>query len=190
MGPNAPAEAVAGPQPSALDVLVAAGEPGRLEFKETVRWDVRQQKPNKKLEDVIVKTIAAFANMEGGILLVGVRDDGTAAGLDDDIACCGGTRDGYEPHLTHLVNARFGQAFKASKVRVGFPELQGRTICRIDVQPSREPVFVTVTDQGGVAAERLFARSGNASHEIPPSQIPSFLRDRFTPLERSFPVRL
>ena len=180
VGPNAPAEKVAGPPPSPIDTLIAGGENSRLEFKETLRWDVRQEKINKKLEDVVVKTVAAFANMDGGVLLIGVTDDGTAVGLDADIGCCGESRDQYELHLTNLINSRFGQAFKASKVRVSFPELHGRLICRMDIQRSRDPVFVAVADHSGVAVERLFVRSGNASHEIPPSQIPSFLRDRFS----------
>lgn len=184
-GPNAPAQRADPPRPSPLEAEIAGGEHGRLEFKETLRWDVRQEKINKKLEDVVVKTIAAFANMEGGVLLIGVKDDGTATGLEADIACSGGSRDQFELHLTNLINSRFSQAFKVSRVRVSFPEVQGQPICRLDVQASREPVFVTIADQNGANMERLFVRSGNASHEIPPSQMPRFIQDRFPDFGRS-----
>ncbi len=61
--------------------LVAAGESPRLEFKSTARWDVKQGTPSKVMEKVIVKTVAAFLNSaEGGTLLIGVADDGTALG--------------------------------------------------------------------------------------------------------------
>ncbi|WP_217433665.1 DUF3320 domain-containing protein [Caulobacter sp. S45] len=178
VGPHAPADHAA-PPASPLETLIAGGETNRLEFKETLRWDIRLKKINRKLEDVAIKTIAAFTNMEGGVLLIGVQDDGTVVGLASDLACSGDSRDQFELHLTNLINARFGHAFKASKIRVSFPEAQGRAICRVDVQPSREAVFVSLADQSGAVAERLFVRSGNASHEIPPSQIPGFVREHF-----------
>ena len=36
---------------------------------------------NKDLEQVIVKSVAAFANGQGGTLLIGVKDDGEVLGL-------------------------------------------------------------------------------------------------------------
>lgn len=50
--------------------LVAQGEGSRLEFKRKANF------PEK-----IIKEIAAFANTEGGKLLIGVDDDGTLAGV-------------------------------------------------------------------------------------------------------------
>jgi len=64
-------------------------------------------------------------------------------------------------------------------VKISFPNHGERTICRVDVQRSRAPVFVTVPDQSGAKAERLFVRAGNASHEIPPSQIAALVREHF-----------
>jgi hypothetical protein len=179
LGPNAPVSDRKPVVPSPVESLIAAGENEQLEFKQTLRWDIRQRAPNKKLEDVVVKTIAAFANHEGGTLLMGVGDDGTVTGLEPDIACLGGSRDKFEVHFTNLLNARFSQAFRATKVKIGFPLLDEKLICRVDVQRSRTPVFVTTADQGGTVAERLFVRSGNSTHEIPPSQIATFVREHF-----------
>jgi predicted HTH transcriptional regulator len=39
---------------------------------------------NKKLEEVIIKTAAAFANRQGGILLIGACDDGSVVGWKSD----------------------------------------------------------------------------------------------------------
>ena len=43
-----------------LEELIAAGESDRVEFKSTLRFDLRTKEVNKKLEFVIAKTIAAF----------------------------------------------------------------------------------------------------------------------------------
>lgn len=112
-------------------------------------------------------------------LLIGVDDSGAAVGLEPDFECLGGNRDKFEVHLTNLLNARFSRAFRATRVRVTFPELDGKMICRLDVQPSRTPVYVSTADQSGMVAERLFVRAGNASQEIPPSQIAAFVREHF-----------
>ena len=52
----------------------------------TLRWDLKEAGVNKKLEEVIIKTIAAFANSQGGTLLIGVADDGDVIGLEPDIS--------------------------------------------------------------------------------------------------------
>ena len=64
--------------------LIAAGENQQVEFKSTLRWDLRQFKPNKALEDVIAKTIAGFMNTQGGHLIIGIDDEGSILGLEQD----------------------------------------------------------------------------------------------------------
>jgi Putative DNA-binding domain len=76
-----------GPEPlesrelSGIDVdgIIAGGESELVEFKSSARWDYREQKVNKSLEQVIVKTLASFLNARGGTLLIGVGDDGHTA---------------------------------------------------------------------------------------------------------------
>ena len=164
---------------SQLEALVAGGENDQLELKQTLRWDVVENQVNKKLEDVAIKTVAAFANATGGMLLIGVRDDGTPMGLDPDLQCLGGNCDRMELHLTNLFSKYFGQSFRASRLRVSFPVLAGMQICKIDVKPASEPMFVTIADRGGAIAERFFVRSGNSSHELTASQTQRFIKDRF-----------
>ena len=87
-------EAVA---PALIDDLIAEGESDELEFKSSLRWDYKQGTVNKKLEDVIMKSIAAFANGQGGTLLIGVDDFGTPLGLQHDLSTLtDGDRDTFE----------------------------------------------------------------------------------------------
>lgn len=162
---------------SPVEKLIAQGEHQELEFKETLRWDIALLQPSKKLEDVAIKTIAGFANSSGGVLLLGVRDDSSVAGLDPDLAILG-SRDKFELHLTNLFNKHFGQAFAASKVRVSFPVVGLVAVCRIDVQRSDTPIFVTTGDRNGVSAERFFVRSGNSSQDLSPRETTTYLRGR------------
>jgi predicted HTH transcriptional regulator len=64
--------------------LIEQGESAELEFKSTVRWDLRESKKNPDLEAVIRYTVAGFLNANGGTLLIGVGDDGSIVGLQPD----------------------------------------------------------------------------------------------------------
>ena len=57
--------------------MIAQGESANLEFKSSFRWDLRENKLNRALEGVILKTLAGYMNGKGGTLLIGVADDGS-----------------------------------------------------------------------------------------------------------------
>jgi very-short-patch-repair endonuclease len=179
VGPNAP-QPKREPERPALETLIAEGEGERLEFKETLRWDLRQGLVNKKLEDSAMKAIAAFSNHCGGVLLIGVRDDGTVRGIGQDLACFGGVRDKFELHLTNLIKDRFSESFRAGCISVSYPMLGGEQICRIDVKRSRTPVYLALSEGNGPATKRLVVRAGASSPEIPLDQVAAYVRDHFS----------
>jgi hypothetical protein len=104
-----------------LEDLVSEGESDELEFKSSLRWDYDNQVVSKKLEDVILKSVASFANGQGGTLLIGVGDDGAPLGLEKDYISLSGDRDRFELHLRNLFNQAFGHSFVTTRVRVSFP---------------------------------------------------------------------
>ena len=179
IGPNAPATERATPASSPLATLITQGEHDTLEFKETLRWDVRQNIVNKKLADSSLKAIAAFANHRGGTLLIGVRDDKTVVGLGPDLASFGGSRDQFELHLTSLIKDRFSESFRAGCISTSYPTLDDKVVCRVDVRRSRLPVYLTVADSNGAPTERLIVRAGASSPEIPLSQVAAYVREHF-----------
>ena len=79
--------------------LISKGEGADLEFKSSLRWDTTTKTVNRTLEQVALKSIAAFNNGSGGQLLIGVRDDHSIHGLQADYDCLDGTRDEFERHL-------------------------------------------------------------------------------------------
>ena len=65
--------------------LIKQGESKTLEFKSTLRWNLREnRKDDKRVTHAALKTIAAFLNTEGGDLLLGVADDGAIVGIESD----------------------------------------------------------------------------------------------------------
>lgn len=166
--------------PVSIEEMIAEGESDELEFKSTLRWDLREGKTNKKLEEVIQKTVAAFANSDGGTLLIGVADDGEILGLENDYASLGDAdKDKFEMHLRNLLSNAFGKSFAVSRVKIRFPEVEGHEICHLDIQQHHEPLVLSVSDKNGNKVEKFFVRNGNASQEIPMSEMNAYMKQRF-----------
>jgi len=144
-----------------LPALIRSGESERLEFKSSVRWDIRQQRVNKALETVIAKSIAGFMNHKGGSLLVGVSDAGEMLGLQDDYKTLKHkNRDGFELLINDLVESRLSGELCAL-VHCSFHVIDEKDVARIFIEPSELPVYL----QDGKVA-RYFLRTGNATREL------------------------
>jgi predicted HTH transcriptional regulator len=144
-----------------LDQLIFAGESDRVEFKSTLRYDLRTKEVNKKLEFVIAKTIAAFLNSEGGDLLIGIDDDSNALGLADDLKTLGKKNiDGFELKLIEIIKSSIGLEV-GGHIKISFPVYDGQKICRIHVSESGVPVFIKHEGQ-----EDFFVRTGCSSQPL------------------------
>src|SRR6266496_638743 len=86
--------------------LATMPEGQTLEFKSSLRYDLKTGGVNKALEQVIVKSVAGLTNARGGVLLIGVADDGEIVGLEKDVQMLPKRQDvdGYENHLTTLLD--------------------------------------------------------------------------------------
>ena len=153
------------PQASISD-LAAAGESQTLEFKSSARWNVHSATQDKKIEHVIVKTVCAFLNAEGGTLLIGVDDDGNPVGLENDWQTLGhkGNRDGYELYLRQLLDNSLSIQ-TAGVVRIRFETLHRHDVCVVSVAASGRPVFAKPLE-GGQGPSEFWVRIGNASKQL------------------------
>ena len=127
------------------DLLGPDRESLYLEYKSTLRWDIHQQHKGGAPEDAAVKAIAGFTNSEfGGTLLMGVADDGSVHGLEDDYATFSkrgqrGDQDLWGQHLQNLIRSRLGDA-AMSLVAWEFHSIDGNHVARISIAPSNHPI--------------------------------------------------
>lgn len=166
--------------PLLIEELIEQGESEDLEFKSSLRWDIKEQKLNKSLEDVIVKTISAFANSEGGVLLIGVDDDGEIIGLEPDYLSLNGDKDYFELHLRNILNKNFGQTFVSTKIHIEFPNSKDTEICKVEIDPVNKPLFINVRNKHGHNEEKFYVRSGNSSQELSLSEANEYIRANFS----------
>ena len=95
----------------AIQLLIKAGESKVVEFKSTGRKNLSTGAKDSAIEWSVVKTIAGFMNSHGGTLLVGVQDDGSVLGLEEDFAVFSKKdADSWEQWLTQLLINHFGEA--------------------------------------------------------------------------------
>lgn len=64
--------------------IIKNGENENVEFKKSFRYDYRIGHLEKSIEDIVMRSVAGFLNMKGGILIIGVDMDGHINGLTDD----------------------------------------------------------------------------------------------------------
>jgi hypothetical protein len=151
-----------------LDELLMGDEGRTLEFKSSLRWDYRQLKPNAELEQVVMKTIAAFGNTDGGILLIGVDDDKNIIGIANDLKTLKKQdTDYYEIHLRNILHANMGIKYVSKNIRIQFEKSEeDRIVCKVKVHAANEPMYLKTTNKSGQTEEKMYVRSGNGSHEI------------------------
>lgn len=164
-----------------IEDMIAAGENALTEFKTTLRWDMKEGKLNKKLEEVVLKTIAGFNNAEGGTLIMGVNDDYEAIGLEADYNTLeNGDKDKFELHLRNLVNKAYGIEFTTNNIAVSFPEIDDKEICVVEIKKGEKPLYAIRIDKNGQKVEKFYVRSGNSSQEISTlAEINDYINSRF-----------
>jgi DNA-binding response OmpR family regulator len=159
-----------------LNDLISMGESSALEFKSSLRWDIRANKLNRDLEKVIVKTIASFMNAENeSNLLIGVEDTGEIIGLQNDFKTLGKKqdRDGFENLLITLILDACGKDC-IPLLKVKFYQAEGKEVCCVTVKPSKKPIFVT-DDK----TDYFYVRTGNSTRLLSTRETMEYCKIRF-----------
>jgi predicted HTH transcriptional regulator len=68
-----------------LKTQINKGETNILEFKETFRYDVKNENTNKSLKNEVSKAVCGMLNSGGGKVLIGVADNKTIEGIQRDL---------------------------------------------------------------------------------------------------------
>ena len=154
-----------------LSDLISMGEGMGLEFKSTLQWDVVQGKQNKGLRDAVLKTLVAFMNSEGGMLLIGVEDSGQIFGLERDLNIVGGSQDKFLQLLNSLVADRIGVQYTPHVV-ARMDGVDGKPICIIDTSKSTEPAFMSVQNR-----REFYIRVGNTTRALDAEETVEYLNN-------------
>ena len=179
VAPTVPIPPVLGPGSLEARVreFIAAGETPVVEFKSTLMWSTKGNVKDPKLQKMVTKTIAAFANTRGGTLLIGVEPDGGVCGIELDCAILMGRDDmcvdAFSRSLAAITAEHLGAA-RAARLTLHYVPIDGKTVCVVDVQPSREPVYLKAD---GVT--EVYVRNGTTSVALAVSEIAGYIQSRW-----------
>lgn len=154
--------------------LIQCDEGMHLEFKSSLLVDRGTGNANPALELVVLKTICAFLNAEGGTLLIGLTDDNKVAGIDDDYPLIKGqNRDGFQNRVFTQVSNNIGN-FYLQYVNVSFHNILGKDLCQVDVSSSDRPAYLI--NKGN---QDFIVRSGNNSRPFKISEAAQYITKRW-----------
>ena len=148
------------------------GETSKLEFKSSLRWNIKAGRIDRDIELSVLKTIVAFCNTEGGELLIGVADNHTILGIDQD----GFTNE--DKFLLHLRNIVMDRIIPPPVQFINYEivALEGKKICHIVCKQSTDDVWLKPDKN---TSEGFYVRSGPSSTELPPRQALQYIREHF-----------
>jgi hypothetical protein len=158
-----------------LASIIKQGEGPYLEFKSSLRWDMVENRINRTLEGVVLKTLAGFLNSpKGGTLLIGVADNGDILGLEKDYQTLKKPgQDGFEQAVMTVISTNIG-ADLCGFVHILFHVIDNKDVCRLIISPSAKPVFL---DQGNTP--KFFVRTGGATRDLNIQEALGYIRERW-----------
>jgi len=155
-----------------LEELIEKGENHRIEFKETLLYDIHQKQPNTDLREGAVEEICSFANSEGGTLIIGVEDkDKKVMGIDRDLKLMQNGRDDFGLQLNQEITDKLGEHFASTYTQVDFEEVHGETVCVVSVEPSPEPVYFDEND--------FYVRNGSSATSLSIPDANKYIQENF-----------
>ena len=158
--------------------LLKLPESETLEFKSTLKWDIRQEKSNPALVLECVKTIAGFLNNRGGVLIVGYDDDNNIVyGLEKDYPFTSKKQnyDGWQQYFINQINDKLGKTIN-HYFTIESISYNGKTLAKINVKTSPNPVFTKQDNNEG----NFYVRIHGQTENLNPQETQKWISDHFS----------
>ncbi|MDX2507839.1 MAG: putative DNA binding domain-containing protein [Gammaproteobacteria bacterium] len=150
--------------------LLHQGEGETLEFKSTMRKNLKSGKNGKEIEIAWLKGLVGFMNTNGGILLIGIKDDSTILGIDADEF---ENEDKILLHFKNLLSQHIGLEF-SNFINLNIDQIEGKTILVIECERADRPAFLYIKNE-----EEFYIRSGPASVKLSVSKVIKYIQNRY-----------
>lgn len=150
--------------------IIAEGENTFVEFKSTFSKNLFTNKKDKNIEKAALKTMCAFLNTSGGILMVGVADDSNILGLEGDQFP---SQDKMLLHITNMIKEKMGALF-LEFIHFSIEQIAGKEILRIDCKPATMPAYFKEDDQ-----DHFYIRTGPSTTSLRLSEVFEYITGRF-----------
>jgi len=121
--------------------LAREGESTTVEFKESFSLDVRKETKEKYIELSALKTIVAFLNTNGGVLLVGVTDAGDIPGIRSEVEKFHKSNDTFLLHFKNQLKQRVGEQ-NYPFINQHLVDIGDANVLMVDCKPATAPCYL------------------------------------------------
>lgn len=133
---------------------------------------------DERVELAIARAVAGFLNSDGGILIIGVDDDGDPIGLAKDLSLMKAPdEDRYQLWLTDHLERALGKPTLAF-VAVSFEPYRSEVVVVVRIDRSDRPVFLNEV-KGGRTAD-FYVRMGNSTRKLLTDEFADYQQSRWT----------
>ena len=160
-----------------VEALVRRGESAGLEFKATLRKNLKTGKVDRAVLGACLKTMAGFLNGDGGTLIIGVTDEGSPIGgllAVDELK----NEDGFLRLLFSKMRDAVGVTVSTG-VTARFEAFKGSSVCVVSCAQSSTPVFLRHEKN----AEEFCVRNGPSTESLSIREAVRYIRGRFPEYE-------
>ena len=138
---------------------------------------------NKILIHSAFKTLVAFANSNGGTLLIGVDNNKKILGLENEYQSVNPklqypNRDGFGLYFDELIRNYIGDSFSSLMTRK-FLKFPAGDILIVTVKQSTNEIFLLKDDEGK-NSEQLYIRNLSSSRELSGIELAKFIKNKHT----------
>lgn len=162
---------------NSINGIISQGETGQVEFIPTLLFDSKIRNATISTKEKIAKTISAFLNSKGGILIIGVNSKREILGLENDFKLAGSKnahkffREEFDQILENYLS--FTVTYK---IEAEFIYIAGKEVFFVFVAPGKRPLFIK-----GPSGKEFYIRGEASSRKLTDvEEIANFCIDRFT----------
>ena len=157
-----------------LEDLLAEMETERVEFKSSAYFSYRSNIPERVITEAVLKTVAGFLNANGGVLAIGIADDGEILGIQPDLDKKNVDGDRYVGSLTTAIGRSLGP-LASTMAKIQLEAANGVQVALVRVTPSPEPIYAKVSKGDRV----FFARVNNSTRVLDGPDLVGYVKQRW-----------
>ncbi|MBE9128312.1 ATP-binding protein [Coleofasciculus sp. LEGE 07081] len=116
---------------------------------------------NKVLRESVARAVCGFLNSNGGQVYIGIRDDGTVCGLEDEVSAR------FQPddfdtfeHGVHEYLKQHLSPYPFGNIELAFEEIESKTVAVIKVKPVQFYVYL-LKKAPHTDSNEIYVRTGN-----------------------------
>lgn len=170
--------------------LIKQGEGKNVEFKAALSYCFTKERATLGTNYIIAKAICSFLNSEGGVLIIGVSDNGEITGLENDFSLYIGDerkkKDLFRLSFDYLIHHFFDISVR-SQISTAIHKIDTSEIFIVSVNPSdSNPVFLRNRDfnpetgKWDKVKKEFFIRGEASSLQIKdPEEMNKYIRERW-----------